>query len=204
MRHQDLRRFLEVRGDRDQRQLAFGAEEIADLVAAHEEFDPAEQQHQRPVGLRATGNDGDVEPVFFIRSVRRGLIDAAGLRVGEPVGGELHLVQRGSRRGEAGDSGQSRKCCKAHATHPKKRPRRSEARNLTGNRNLSALTMCHDDLRVGNRTLTPSSSPKAERSFPSPSGRRWREAPDEGRAPHRLAAKNVRNISAASLSRMPP
>ena len=45
---------------------------------------------------------------------------------------------------------------------------------------LSALIMCHDGLRVGNRTLTPNPSPLGEGSFPSLSGRRWREAPDEG------------------------
>jgi hypothetical protein len=66
MRHQDLRRLLKVGDNRHERQFAFCTHEIADQVAAHKEVDPAERQHQRPMRLRATGNDCDVKSVFSV------------------------------------------------------------------------------------------------------------------------------------------
>ena len=47
--------LLEVGGDRDERQLALGREEIADHVAAHEEIELAEQTasgRRSPAGRR--------------------------------------------------------------------------------------------------------------------------------------------------------
>ena len=116
MRHENLRRLLEVRGDRDERKLRLCREAIADLVAAHEEFDLAEQEQQGAVRLGAAGNDRDIEPVFLVSAVGCGLIKSARLRLREPVRAELHLVERQRRLGQADNgSGHGSKSCNAHS-----------------------------------------------------------------------------------------
>ena len=102
MRHQDLRALLEVGRDRGERQVGLGRQEIADHVAAHEELELAEQQ-EAAVRLRAAGRDGHVEPVFLVSSVGQRLVEAAGGRVGEPVGAEAHPVERERGAGPAAD-----------------------------------------------------------------------------------------------------
>ena len=54
-----------------------GREEIADLIAAHEEFHLAGQQHQGAVRLGAAWNDLHVEPVFRVCPVDQRLIESA-------------------------------------------------------------------------------------------------------------------------------
>jgi len=72
--------------------------------------------HQRPVRLRAAGNDGDVEAVLGISAVRHGLKEAARLGVGEPVRRKLHLVERHGRLGQADPSRQGREHRQPHPT----------------------------------------------------------------------------------------
>ena len=91
MRHQDLWRLLKVGSDRHQREFAFCAHEIADQIAAHKKVDPAEQQHQRSVRLRAAGNDGDVESVLSVDAVGQGLKEPARLSVGRQLVANLTL-----------------------------------------------------------------------------------------------------------------
>ncbi len=64
MRHENLRAFLRVRGYHDKGKLALGANEIADLIAAHREIQLAVEKHQRAVRLGAPRNDGHIEPVL--------------------------------------------------------------------------------------------------------------------------------------------
>jgi hypothetical protein len=56
------------------RKLAFGREEIAGLIAAHEEFRLAGQQHLDAVRLGAAWNDRHVKPVFRVSNVDQRLI----------------------------------------------------------------------------------------------------------------------------------
>ncbi len=114
MRHQDLRALLEVGGDGDERQLALGREQIADHVAAHEEIELAEQQQKTAVRLRAAGDDRHLEPIFRVSSIGEGLVEAASRGVREPIGAELHLVERERGAGEAEKPSQSGNHREAH------------------------------------------------------------------------------------------
>ena len=79
------------------RNVVLSVEKIADHVAAHEEFDLAGDQQHAAVRRRAARHDGDVEAVFLVSAVDQRLVVAARFRVGEPVGGERHLVEREGR-----------------------------------------------------------------------------------------------------------
>ena len=74
-------------------------QEIAEQIAALEEIDLSRQQQHAPVRLRTAGQNGDVETVFGVGAVDEGLVVAARLGIGEPVGAERHLVERVCRRG---------------------------------------------------------------------------------------------------------
>jgi len=63
-------------------------------VAAHVEIDLAGQQHRAPADLRAALQDGDVEATGGIGAVGHGLVVAAMLWLGQPVGAEGHLLVR--------------------------------------------------------------------------------------------------------------
>ena len=101
MRHETLRILLEVGGDSNRRNIVLDGEEIADHVAAHEELDLAGDQQHAPVRGWAALQDRDVKPVFLVGAVDQSLVIAAGLRIGEPVGPEGHLVERQGRLGQA-------------------------------------------------------------------------------------------------------
>ena len=93
--------------------------EIPDHVAAHVEVELAVQQQQRPVGLRAAWNDGDVESILGVSAVGRRLKEAARRRIGQPVGAELHLVERQGRPSEAEQSHQGSKHRQSHFDTPR-------------------------------------------------------------------------------------
>jgi hypothetical protein len=60
-------------------------------VAAHEEFELAEQEKKTAIHLRAAGHNRHVETVLRIGAVGHGLKESARLRVRQPIGAELHL-----------------------------------------------------------------------------------------------------------------
>src|ERR1700722_6045392 len=119
MRHESLRTLLEVGGDGDEWNLRLGREEIPDHVAAHVKFELARQQQQRAVGLWAAWNDGDVESILGVSAVGRRLKEAARRRIGQPIGAELHLVERQRRPSEAEQSHQGRKHRQSHFDTPR-------------------------------------------------------------------------------------
>ena len=114
MRHEDLRIFLEMGGDGDGRDVVLHRQEIADHVAAHEEFDLAGDQEHAAVRRRAALQNGDVEAVFGVSSVDERLVVAAGLRVGDPIGAKGHLVEGRRRSGEPDRPRQRRDHRNAH------------------------------------------------------------------------------------------
>ena len=61
-------------------------------VAAHVEIELAGGEHEAIVGLRPARHNGHVETVFGVCSIDQGLIIAAVLGLGEPVGAEGDLV----------------------------------------------------------------------------------------------------------------
>ncbi len=97
MRHQDERILLEERGDGDDRDVLFDRVEGLDHIGAHVEVDPARRQQQPTIALRAALQNGDVEAIFRIGAVGHGLIEAAVLRLGPPIGGKSHVVERCGR-----------------------------------------------------------------------------------------------------------
>jgi hypothetical protein len=99
--------------------LRLGREEIPDHVAAHVKFELAIQQQQRPVGLWAAWNDGDVESTSGVSAVGRRLKEAARRRIGQPIGAERHLVERQRRPSEAEQSHQGRKHRQSHFDTPR-------------------------------------------------------------------------------------
>src|ERR1700722_19447541 len=119
MRHESLRTLLEVGGDGDEWNLRLGREEIPDHVAAHVKFELARQQQQRAVGLWAAWNDGDVESILGVSAVGRRLKEAARRRIGQPIGAELHLVERQRRPTEAEQSHQGSKHRQSHFDTPR-------------------------------------------------------------------------------------
>ena len=130
MRHEDLRVFLEVGGDRDGRDVVLHRQEIADHVAAHEELDLAGDQEHAAVRRRAALEDGDVQAVFGVSPVDESLVIAAGLRIGDPIGAEGHLVEGEGRSGEPDRPRQRRHDRNAH-TNP--------SRQFIGGRRLRRL-----------------------------------------------------------------
>ena len=100
------------------RDVVLDGEEIADHVAAHEKFDLAGDEQHAAVRGRAALQNRDVEPVFFVSSVDQGLIVAAGLRIGEPVGAERHLVESAGRLGKAHEPGHGGNDRSAHLRVP--------------------------------------------------------------------------------------
>ena len=88
MRHHNLRIFLEIRGDDDDRDVAGDRVEGQQQIAAHVEVQPSGRQQELVVGLRAALHDRDVEPVFCISAVGDRLVISAMLGLGEPVGAE--------------------------------------------------------------------------------------------------------------------
>ena len=94
MRHENLRIFLKVGGDRDDRKVALLGQEIAQEVAGLEEVELALKQHQPTVALRATGLNCDVESVTGVSAVDNGLVISSGLWVGQPVQAKRDLVER--------------------------------------------------------------------------------------------------------------
>ena len=78
--------------------LVLGGEEIADQVAAISELDLAREQQHAAIDLRTARLDRYVEPVFGVGAVDERLVIASGLGIGEPVGGEGHLIVRQGRR----------------------------------------------------------------------------------------------------------
>ena len=106
--------LLEIGGDDDGRQVLIGGHEVADEIAAHIEFDLAEQQKQAAVGLRPARPDRDVEPVFLVGAVRERLIIAARLGIGEPVESERDLIER--KRG-SGPAHETEGCKKRGVAH---------------------------------------------------------------------------------------
>ena len=114
MRHEDLWIFLEVGGHDDGRNILLHVKKIADHVAAHEEFDLAGDQQHGPVRHRAALENRHVEPVFGVRAVDERLVVTAGLRIGDPVGPEGDLIERGGRPGERHRPRQSSQDRNAH------------------------------------------------------------------------------------------
>ena len=98
VRHDDLRVLLEMRGDDDDRHVLLDRVEGEQQVAAHVEIELAGGEQEAVVGLRAARHDRHVEPVFGVGSVDDGLIIAAVLGLGEPVGAERDLVGGDRRR----------------------------------------------------------------------------------------------------------
>ena len=122
MRHQDLRVFLEARGDDDGGNLLADGREGLDQVAAHVEIDAAHGEQHAVIGLRAARHDLDIEPACGIGAIDHGLIIAAMLGLGDPVGAESHLFEilrsrAERRRGEHG-GGDRRTRNKRHDHHP--------------------------------------------------------------------------------------
>ena len=157
MGHEDLRALLEVGGDGDERQLGLGREEVADHVAAHEEVELAEQQQEAAVRLRAARHDGHVEAVLLVGAVGERLIEAAGRRVGQPVGAKAHLVEREGGRREAEEAGQSSDEGLPHAPPP--------------NRDAWSRPLLHS-LAPGTRAVNPARRPVPAARAKTPSGRR--------------------------------
>ncbi len=62
------------------------------MLAAHVEVELAGSEQDAVVGLRTALHDRHVEAVFGVGAVRDGLIIAAMLGLGEPVGAERDLV----------------------------------------------------------------------------------------------------------------
>ncbi len=84
------------------------ASKACEQIAAHVEVDLAGEQ-QRPAGdLRAALLDGDLEAAGGIGAVGDGLVVAAMLGLGEPVGAEGHRDREGAGRHGRGD-GESRR-----------------------------------------------------------------------------------------------
>ena len=93
MRHEDLRVLLEGRGHRDKRDALLGSREDLDQIAAHIEVVLAGHKGSGVVGGRSTLHDLDVEAELLVGAVGHGLIVAAMLALGQPVGAEAHLHQ---------------------------------------------------------------------------------------------------------------
>ena len=103
MRHHHLRLLLEGGGDDAQRNVLRDGVEGLQHVAAHVEVDLAGEQ-QRPAGdLRAALLDGDLEAAGGIGAVGDGLVVAAMLGLGEPVGAEGHRHREGAGRAGRSD-----------------------------------------------------------------------------------------------------
>ena len=79
------------------------------------ELDLAGDQQHAAVRRRPALQNGDVEPVFRVSPVDQGLIVAAGLRVGDPIGAEGHLVESEGRPGESDRPRQRRHDRNAHS-----------------------------------------------------------------------------------------
>jgi hypothetical protein len=106
MAHQNLRLFLEMRGDDLERNVLLDGREGLQHVAAHVEIDLA-GQHQRTAGnLRSALHDRDLETACLVGAVGNRLIVSAMLRLGQPVGAEGDLFQ-----GECLCGGHGRKGC---------------------------------------------------------------------------------------------
>ena len=94
MGQQDLRILLEDGGDRDHRHIIGDRIERHQRVGGHEKVELAGNQQHAVVVVGAAGHDGDVEPVFPVGAVGRGLEESALLGLGHPIGSKRDLVQR--------------------------------------------------------------------------------------------------------------
>src|SRR5665811_1699156 len=95
MGQEDLRILLEHGGDRHHWHIVGDRIERHQGVGGHEEVKLAGNQQHAVVVVRTARHDGDVEPVFFVGAVGQGLEKSAVLGLGNPVGSERDLVQRG-------------------------------------------------------------------------------------------------------------
>ena len=93
MRDQDLRVFLEQRGDFDGRHVLLDRVEALQRVGAQIEVDLVDQQQHAVVGVRTAGHDGDVEAVFPVGAVGERLVEAAVLGLRHPIGAERDFVE---------------------------------------------------------------------------------------------------------------
>ncbi len=102
MGQENLRILLEDGGNRHQRHVVGDRVERHQRVRGHEEVELAGNQQHAVVVVGAARHDGDVEPVILVGAVGQGLEKPAMLGLGDPVGSERNLVQRGlgGRRGE--------------------------------------------------------------------------------------------------------
>ena len=82
------------------------------------EVELAVQEQQRPVGLRAAWNDGDVESILGVSAVGGRLKEAACRGIGQPVGAELHLIEREGRASETEQSHQGSEHRQSHFGSP--------------------------------------------------------------------------------------
>ena len=96
MRHENLRFFLEMRRYNQCRDFLFHGGKGLDHVAAHVKFDFAGCQKQAIIGLGAALQNRHIQPVFGECAIGHGLIIAAVLGLGQPVGGKSDLVGCGS------------------------------------------------------------------------------------------------------------
>ena len=109
MRDEDLRVFLEQRGDLDHRHVLGDGIKTLQRVGAEEEIDLADRQQDLIVRARAARHDGDVEAVFPVGAVGQRLVEAAVLALRHPIGAERDLVERlreGRCRRGAGPNGE--------------------------------------------------------------------------------------------------
>ena len=98
MGDEDLRVFLEQRGDLDHRHVLGDGIKTLQRVGAEEEIDLADRQQDLIVRARAARHDGDVEAVFPVGAVGQRLVEAAVLALRHPIGAERDLVERLRRR----------------------------------------------------------------------------------------------------------
>ena len=108
MAQEDLRLLLEMGRDDDGGNVLLHGREGLDHAAAHVEVELADGQQHAVAGPRAARHDGDLEAVFLVSAVGDGLVIAAMLALGEPVGAEGHLGQRLLRQGASAQAGRKR------------------------------------------------------------------------------------------------
>ena len=113
MGEEHLRLLLEDGGDDERRDVLLHGGERLEHVAAHVEVDAADRQQHAVVGLRPARHDGDVEVVLGVGAVGDGLVVAAVLGLGDPVGPEAHRVPLlGERLAGAADARRDGKDCR--------------------------------------------------------------------------------------------
>jgi hypothetical protein len=104
--HQDLRLLLEDAGDHDRRNAFLDGRKGLDHVAAHVKVDLAYGQQHPAVGLGTPLDDLHIEAVLPVGAVRHRLVEAAMLRLCQPIGSEADLDEvlcEGSAGGETRD-----------------------------------------------------------------------------------------------------